>query len=84
MTPLDEFIYRQPKAIREVLDFLNEYIPSLDPEIRTTIKWKVPYYMRRKSMCYMNVLKSGGVELNFIRGYFFEKDKKKYLDFKKR
>ena len=84
MTPIDEYIYKQPKAIREVLDFLNEHILSLDQEVKSTLKWKVPYYNRRQALCYLNVLKLGKVELNFLKGYLFDSDKKHYLEFRNR
>lgn len=84
MTPIDQYIYKQSKEISEVLDFLNEHIMSIDQGIKSSIKWKVPYYKKRQSLCYLNVVKSGKVELNFLKGYRFETSKKQYLEFRKR
>jgi len=84
MTPIDQYIYAQPKGISDVLDFLNDHIQSIDPNINASLKWKVPFYKRRQSLCYLNVLKSGKVELNFLKGYLFDSDKKQYLEFRKR
>ena len=81
MTPIHQYIYSKPKQISEVLDFLNDQITSFDSEIKSTLKWKVPYYTRRKSLCYLNVVKSGEVELNFTKGYLFGEKFKGRIEF---
>jgi hypothetical protein len=81
MTPIHQYIYSKPKEISEVLDFLNEQILTFDPEIKSSVKWSVPYYTRRKSLCYLNVVKSGEVELNFTKGYLFSEDTKNLIKF---
>ena len=84
MTPIDQYIYKQSQHLSEVLDFLNVYILALDPKVKSTIKWKVPYYTRNQSLCYLNVTKKKTVELNFLKGYKFDPDIKRYLEFGKR
>ena len=84
MTPIDQYIYSQPNHLGEVLDFLNVHILSIDSDIKASLKWKVPYYTKRQSLCYLNVIKTGKVELNFLKGYLFDNKVKQYLEFRKR
>jgi len=84
MTPVDQYIYSKPQHQKEVLDFLNVHILSLDDDIKCSLKWKVPYYNRNQAFCYLNVLKTGGVELNFLKGFLFNPEYKHYLEFRNR
>ena len=81
MTPIHQYIYSKPERISQVLDFLNEKILSLDVAIKSTLKWRVPFYIRNKPLCYLNVVKSGEVELNFTKGYLFEEEQKGNMKF---
>lgn len=85
MTPLYEYIYRHDGEVREVLDFINEYIINHFPNINASIKWRVPYYTGNKQIGYQNVLKNGKtVELNFIHARKFNSDIQKLLNFRGR
>ena len=81
MTPVQQYIYAKPKRISEILDFLNDQIVSFDAKIHSTLKWNVPYYSRTKSLCYLNVVRNGEVELNFTKGFLFDKRPKELIKF---
>ena len=81
MTPIHQYIYSKPKHLSEVLDFLNDQILAFDQDIKSSLKWSVPYYTRRKSLCYLNVVRSGEVELNFTKGNLFNEGAKKLMKF---
>lgn len=84
MTPVDQFIYAQSPEISDLLDFLNVYIVSFDAKIKSSMKWSVPYYSRRRSICYLRVLSDDSVEMNFTKGKIFEDEKRRLLFFGKR
>lgn len=72
MTPVDQYIQSKPKSLSEVLDFLNEQILFFEVGIKSSIKWGVPYYSKKRSICYLNVVKGKEVELNFTKGNLFD------------
>lgn len=84
MTPVEQYIFSKPDRIREVLDFLNEHILSFNTRIHATLKWKVPYYSGKGMLCYLNVTKDEKVELNFAKGYLFQKEVKSLIQFRGR
>lgn len=84
MTLIDQYIFSKPDYLREVLDFLNQHILCFDPSIKSTIKWKVPYYSRKGPVCYLNVTKDSKVELNFTKAFIFDPNIRALIDFRGR
>lgn len=82
MDAVARYISGYPDKIRWMLHLLHETI-SLYPGIFTKMRYKIPFYYRKSWICYLNVLKAGGIELAFSRanklvnGYYL-------LDFKER
>ena len=77
MNPVEGFIIDLPEHQREILWKLHELILSF-PEIRSRVKYKIPFYEVNKSVCYLNPVGKAGVELVFTRGFEI-KDKAKVL-----
>lgn len=66
MDAVTEYIYDKTGNEREILSYLHDSIRSL-PGIEVKIRFQIPFYYRKSWICYLNVLKKGGVELAFIR-----------------
>lgn len=82
---IDNYINNHDAHISELLDYLNITIQSFDDHIAGSIKWKVPYYIRKKHIGYLNFIKKKQVvELVFVRGYLFSENVKILLDKKDR
>ncbi len=58
----------------ELMDGAHNLIESLVPQIKASIKWKVPYYEYVKHMCYLTPQKNGGIELCFVHGKLFSNE----------
>ena len=84
MTPVEQYIFKQSESTSDILDFLNVYIMSFDPMMKVAMKWSVPYYSRKKSICYLRVLQDNSIELNFTKGKAFKDQTKALLFFGKR
>lgn len=66
MNPVEAFIYEQEREVRDILSYLHELMVEL--EMIGKIRYKIPFYYQKSWVCYLNPLKSGGVELAFVRG----------------
>jgi len=66
MNDVEAYILDQEKAQREVLDYLYQLLMS-QPGLTAKIRYKIPFYYRRKWVCYTNP-REGGVELVFLQG----------------
>lgn len=66
MTKVEAFIYEQAEKERAILLYFHELFLSLN--LMPKIRYKIPFYYRKKWLCYLNPQKKGGVELVFLRG----------------
>jgi hypothetical protein len=66
MNDVEAYILDQKGAQQEVLDYLYQLL-SIEPGVQAKIRYKIPFYYRRKWVCYTNP-REGGIELVFLRG----------------
>lgn len=64
---VDDYISQFPDWQQELLNRLREIILETDAGISEAIKWQVPFYAKRKNLCYLNARKKD-VQLGFYRG----------------
>ena len=70
MNEVEEFIFNQAEKQRELLLFFH--ILFLDKyELKPKLKYKIPFYYRKKWVVYLNTTNSG-IEISFIKGYQFK------------
>lgn len=67
MTPTEAYILEQPDNQQQIMQRLHDLLLSF-PKITTKIKHNIPFYYRKKWLCYLNPISGGGVELCFLRG----------------
>lgn len=86
MNAIEHYISRQEsEAVVDILDFLHRYMLDVDMHITSSIKWKVPFYSRRKPLAYLNLVRKGSaVEINFFNARRFEPEVAQLLDFRDR
>lgn len=65
---VETFIANREGKQHEILLFLHDLLCNY-PHISHKIHYSVPFYKRKKWLCYLNPTKQGGVEMCFIRGY---------------
>jgi hypothetical protein len=72
---IEDYIFNleNPKQA-ELIEGAHNLIESLVPQIKSSIKWKVPYYEYVKHMCYLNPQKNGGIEICFVHGKLFSNE----------
>lgn len=70
MQDLEDFIYyhEHPK-IQSLLIATHELIITLVPQVKPMMKWKIPFYVYFKNLCYLNPVKDH-IELGFPFGVF--------------
>ncbi len=68
MDPCLDFIYQKEGEQRTILITLHELITAL-PEIRSKLRYRIPFYDRQSWVCYLNPIGTKGVELCFIQGH---------------
>ena len=64
---VEEYLLRLEERERDIMIFLHDLFTDryqLDPKI----KYGIPFYFGNKWVCYLNPLKTGGVDLTFLRG----------------
>jgi hypothetical protein len=66
MNPVEDFIYDQEGDTRHILSYLHTLMTDLG--MISKIRYRIPFYYQKSWVCYLNPLKSGGVEWAFIRG----------------
>jgi len=64
---VDEFIYGLDGQQKAIVSFFHQHL-SESFDLYSKISWKIPTYYRKSWVCYLNPIKSDGVELAFIRG----------------
>ena len=67
---------------RAIVSYFHQKL-ALEYELISKISYNVPFYYRKSWICYLNPLKTGGVELVFTRGNELSNDQE-ILDFKGR
>lgn len=67
MTATKAYILDLPENQRQIMQQLHDLMLSF-PKITTKIRYQIPFYYRRKWLCYLNPIKNNGVELCFLRG----------------
>ncbi len=64
----------QSEKVKELLFAAHDYIPSLLPQGgRSQIKWRIPFYLVNKSICYINPHKDH-ITIGFPRGYMMSNE----------
>jgi hypothetical protein len=58
----------EDENLRTLVSELHELILSQLPSIYAELKYGIPFYNLHSWMCYINPLKTGGVELCFLHG----------------
>jgi len=85
MLGVDDYIFNKEEPVRSVLDFVHQHVHDLGEQVTSSIKWRIPYYVRRKGICYTNVLaKMEVVELNFPFARAFDPAIQAILDYRGR
>lgn len=67
MNPVEEYISNKPDNLREVMTYLHFLISSQDG-ITSKLGYGIPFYSRKKPICYVNPIKNKKVELCFYFG----------------
>lgn len=67
MTSPESYILELPENQRQIMQRMHDLLMSF-PKMTTKIRYKIPFYYRKKWLCYLNPIKSNGVELCFLRG----------------
>jgi hypothetical protein len=62
-----DWIYQYEDNQRSVMQYFHELFTD-ELNLQAKIRFKIPFYYGRSWICYLNPLKSGKVELVFIRG----------------
>ena len=73
MGKVEDFIYSHEGDQREVMLYFHRLLTSF-PEVRPSIKYRIPFYDQNTWVCYLNPQKNGAVSLCFIRGYELSND----------
>lgn len=68
-----DFILRHEGQQRWIMERLHELI-TVYPEITGKIRYRIPFYYRKKWVCYMNPIKKNGIELVFINGHLLSNE----------
>jgi len=67
MTDVEGFISEYDGEQRKLLDYFH-HIFNNELELTSKIRFKIPFYYGYSWICYLNPIKSGGIELAFVRG----------------
>jgi hypothetical protein len=82
MSDIQDWIYQYEDDQRKVLFYFHELLTN-EFNLQVKIRYKIPFYYGKTWICYLNPLKSGKVELVFIRGNELSDDQN-ILDYKDR
>ena len=70
MQAVEDFIYyHAPPKTQALLIASHELILALVPQVKPVMKWKIPFYVYFKNLCYLNPVKDH-IELGFPYGVF--------------
>lgn len=68
MSAVEEFIWERPEPQRGLLLRLRQLLFAASPKMREKMRYNAPFYDCPRWFCYTNPLKTGGVEVCFLRG----------------
>ena len=84
MNPVEDYIYSKPEPIKDIMIHVHMMSKKIEG-VDVAIKWSLPMYMfGKKHLWYMNPLKTGGLELVFIRSDLFTPEDQALLQKKSR
>jgi hypothetical protein len=66
MEDIEIYLETLPLDQQKIMELLHNQL-SIIPHITGKIRYAIPFYYRHSWICYLNPLKSGGVELAFTR-----------------
>ena len=66
MSQVDIYIAEQNSPQREIMSVLNSMIMNND-RMEAKIRYGIPFYFQKSWVCYLNLIKKGGVEICFLR-----------------
>lgn len=61
-----DFIYDRPEAQQKLMLRLHDFLTE-GTDLEPRLRYGIPFYYRRRWVCYLNPLKPDGVELAFTR-----------------
>jgi hypothetical protein len=82
MQDVSSYISNAPEPERALLNALNSYLTEL-PGVFVKMNYGLPFYYRNSWICYIALIKNGGVELAFTRANELSNEQG-ILDFKNR
>jgi Domain of unknown function (DU1801) len=82
MSDIQDWIYQYDGNQRDVLLYFHDLFTN-EFNLQAKIRYKIPFYYGRTWICYLNPLRSGKVDLVFIRGHELSNDQN-ILDHKDR
>lgn len=82
MEEVEMFIDDLEGETKKVASRLHHLILSY-PKTRAQIRFKIPFYFQKSWLCYLNPIKTGGIELAFTRANELSNEQN-ILDFKNR
>ena len=75
MDEVQEFIFDLEGGQRDLMQFLYNLLMD-QPGMSCRISYKVPLFIRKQSICYMNPKKNGSMEIAFTRGHQLSNDQR--------
>ena len=66
---VETYILNQDEKFTKLLFLLRSIIVDIDSRIVETIKYKIPFYIYKKNICYINVVNDKYVDLGFVDGF---------------
>ncbi len=67
MDAVQLYILEKEGAQKALLQYFHQML-SGQPGVVSKIRYKIPFYYRKSWVCYLNLVKNGGIELAFLRG----------------
>lgn len=65
--PVDQYLLNRPEKDRDLMLFLDDWLRT-QHGLTTKIRYGIPFYDYKVWLCYLNPIKSGGVNLVFLQG----------------
>ena len=66
MTPVEAFITELEGHQKEIMLYLHSYLEGLN--LKSKIRYRIPFYFGRSWICYLNPKKNDKIELAMLRG----------------
>ena len=66
---VETYFLNKDEKFKELLFILRSIIIGMDSRIVETVKYKIPFYIYKKNLCYINVVKDKYVDLGFVDGF---------------